>query len=68
MRYWPLLAAVVVIAFVLIGIHNVREKRSQQKRNVVYQTALRSYSEVIKPGMTRKEVEDILHARNKVFR
>ena len=68
MKYWPLLAAVVVIALVLIGIRNVSEKRSQQKRDVAYQTALRSYSEVIKPGMTRKEVEDSLHTRNKVFR
>jgi hypothetical protein len=68
MRYWALLAAGVFIAFVLIGMHNVREKRSQQKRDVAYQTALRSYSEVIKPGMTRKEVEDLLHARNKAFR
>src|SRR6202158_462286 len=68
MRYWPLFAAVVVVAFALLGIHNVREKRLQQKRDVAYQTALRSYSEVIKPGMTRREVEDLLHARNKVFR
>ncbi len=68
MRYWPFLAAVVVVALVLIGIHNARQKRSQQERDVAYQTALRSYSEVIKPGMTRSEVEGLLHARNKVFR
>ena len=68
MKYWRLVAMVVVFTFVVIAIHNVREKRSQQKRDVAYQTALRSYSEVIKPGMTRKEVEDLLHARNKTFR
>ena len=68
MKYWFLLAAIVVIAFVMIGAHNVREKRSQQKREAAYQTALRSYSEVLKPGMTRKEVEDYLRARNASFR
>jgi hypothetical protein len=62
-----LLAAVVVVAFVLTLIHNVHEKRSQQKRDLSYQTALRSYSEVFKPGMTRKEVEDFLRARNEAF-
>jgi hypothetical protein len=68
MRYWPLLAAVVVVAFVLIGIRGVRERRSQQKRDVAYQTTLRSYSEVFKPGMRRKEVEDSLRTRNVTFR
>jgi len=68
MKYWRLVAAVVVFTFVVVAINNVREKRSQQKRDVAYQTALRSYSEVFKPGMTRKEVEDFLRARNKVFR
>jgi hypothetical protein len=68
MKYWRLIAAVAVLAFAVIAINNVREKRSQRKRDVAYQTALRSYSEVVKPGMTRKEVEDLLHARNKAFR
>jgi hypothetical protein len=68
MKYWPLFALAVVIAIVLIGIHSRREKRLQQKRDAVYQVALRSYSEVFKPGMSRSEVEDLLHARNKAFR
>jgi hypothetical protein len=73
MKYWGLLLAVVVITFAVIGIHNVREKlsqqkRSQQEREVAYQTALRSYSGVLRPGMTRKEVEDYLRARNTLFR
>ncbi|MGB6383787.1 MAG: hypothetical protein WBD25_20100 [Terriglobales bacterium] len=68
MRYWPLLTTIVVIALVLIGIHNVREKRSQQRRDAAYQALLGSYSEITRPGMSRKEVEDLLHVRNQTFR
>jgi hypothetical protein len=68
MKYWPLVAAVVLIAVALIGIHKVREKRLRQKRDDAYQVALRSYSEVLKPGITRREVEDALRARNAAFR
>jgi hypothetical protein len=67
MKYWRLISVVVVFSFVAIAINNVREKRSQQRRDVAYQTALRSYSEAIKLGMTRKDVEDSLHARNGAF-
>jgi hypothetical protein len=68
MRYWPLLAAVTVIAFVPIYIHNVRERQSQERRDAAYQVLLGAYSEVIRPGMSRREVEDLLHARNEAFR
>lgn len=68
LKYWLLILAVVIITSVAIEIHNVRENRAQRKRNVVYQMTLRSYSEVLKPGMTRKEVEDYLRARNTPIR
>ena len=67
MKYWRLSLVVVVIIFVVIGIYRVRKKRAQQEREVAYQTALRSYSEALKPGMTRKEVEDYLRVRNMLF-
>jgi hypothetical protein len=50
-----------VVAF---GVRQVLEKRAEQKREVAYQSALRSYSEHFRSGMTRKEVEDYLRARN----
>ena len=43
------------------------KRQAQQKREDAYQLALRSYSETLKPGMTRKEVEDYLHAKNISF-
>jgi len=41
--------------------------KAQQQREDRYQAALASYSEVLKPGMTRKEVEDYLRAKNVTF-
>jgi hypothetical protein len=42
-------------------------KRAQEKREATYQSSLRSYSEILKPGMTRKEVEDYFHSKNTKF-
>jgi hypothetical protein len=44
------------------------QARAQAKRETVYQSVLRSYSEDLKPGMTRKAVEDYLRGRNTAFR
>jgi hypothetical protein len=68
MKYWPLLLAVVVIALVVISVRNARERRSQRKRDAAYETTLRSYSAIFKPGMSRNEVEELLRTRNQVFR
>jgi hypothetical protein len=38
------------------------------RRETDYQSALGSYSEPLTPGMTRKEVEDYLRAKNTEFR
>ena len=72
-RWLVFLVAVGAIACVVMGIRIVREKRArreqaQREREIVYQAALRSYSDVITPGITRKEVEDYLRARNVSFR
>jgi uncharacterized membrane-anchored protein YhcB (DUF1043 family) len=67
-RYWRLLAAIAVVILAVVGIHNLREKKAQAKRDAAYQMTLRSYSATFKPGMTRKEVEDYFHANRIVFR
>jgi hypothetical protein len=40
---------------------------AKQKREAAYQAKLQSYSDVLKPGMTRKSVEDHLRAEGVVF-
>jgi hypothetical protein len=78
MKRWLLLtAALVVIALSVVGVRYELEKRAhrkreleklaQEKREVVYQSALHSYSEGLRPGMTRKEVEDYLRAKHITF-
>jgi hypothetical protein len=65
MKRWLFFAAIlVVVALLGIGVWHILGKRAQQRREVAYQSALRAYSAVLRPGMTRKEVEDYLRARN----
>jgi hypothetical protein len=39
-------------------------QNAKQKREAMYQKTLQSYSEVLKPGMTRKNVEDYLKGKS----
>lgn len=49
------------------GEGDVRGQSKQQKREAAYQTKLQSYSDALKPGMTRKNVEDYLRAKGVEF-
>lgn len=40
---------------------------AKQRREALYQSALQSYSEVLAPGTTRKNVEDYLRAKGVSF-
>jgi hypothetical protein len=63
-RWRSLILALVVVGLVAFCGPHLLEKRAQQKREIAYELALRSYSEHFRPGMTRKEVEDYLRGRN----
>jgi hypothetical protein len=52
----------------VFGVRYAWKKRAQLQREAGYQSTLRSYSEVLKPGMTRKEMEDYLRAKKIGFR
>jgi len=69
MRRWGLLIlTLVAITLIAFGVRSVLENRAQKKREIAYETALRSYSAALRPGMTRKDVEAYLTARNQKFR
>ena len=55
-------------ALLVAGVRYVLEKRAQRRREAAYQSALSSYTAVLRPGMTRKEVEDYFRAKNIRFR
>jgi hypothetical protein len=66
-RILLLILLLVAVGLLVFGIHHARKLQAQRKREAAYQSALLSYTRVLKPGMTRKEVEDHLRARNVAF-
>ena len=70
MRRWLLYLAIPLIAAFAIGwrVHHISEEKAQSRREIEYQKNLRSYSEILKTGMSRKEVEDYLSANKIRFR
>jgi hypothetical protein len=59
-----LVAAPLIFFGVRYKVKVRAEARAQAKREIGYQAVLRSYSQVLKPGMARKEVEGYFHAKN----
>jgi|SRR5580693_10627161 hypothetical protein len=57
----------ILVALSATTVGCAPRKRVQEKRENTYQMALRSYSEVLSPGMTRNRVEDYLKAKNVEF-
>jgi hypothetical protein len=53
----------LLLALLLAAVPNALGQSAKQKREAAYQAALQSYSEVLKPGISRKEVEDYLNAK-----
>ena len=67
---WPLklIFGVPVLLILGTGAWFTVKKQAAQKREVAYQSALSQYQRALTPGMTRKEVEDYLRAKNTQFR
>jgi hypothetical protein len=55
---------VAVVLIIWLGVRSNLQEQAQKKRDRAYQAALRSFTEALKPGMTRKEVENYLRAKN----
>jgi hypothetical protein len=66
---WPVKLMFVVLALSILAVSTRYElnRQAQKRREAVYQKTLRSYSEVVKPGMSRKEVEGYLRTKNTTF-
>ena len=61
------ISLLVAVGLLALGIRHGLKVQQKRKREAAYQSALLSYTQVLKPGMTRKEVEDYLRARNTDF-
>lgn len=68
-RRWPLRFICVALAVSIIGggMWYGLKTQAQRSREAAYQQALRSYDQMLKPGTSRKDVEDYLRARNTSF-
>jgi len=66
-RWWLLWLALALVSFGAAAAGAARAKRARQ-REAAYQSALRSYSEVLLPGMSRTQVEEFLRRGDKPFR
>jgi hypothetical protein len=66
-RVLLLIFLLVGVGLLVLGIRHALKLQAKRKREAAYQSALLSYTQVLKAGMTRKEVEDYLRARNVGF-
>jgi len=53
----------LVLVLFTAGSCDARAQSAKEKREAAYQAKLQSYSDVLKPGMTRKNVEDYLREK-----
>jgi len=57
----------LTLALAVLALPPASAQSRKQKREAAYQAALQSYSDFVKIGATRKEVEDILRSKNTSF-
>ena len=69
MKLWlRFILSLLLVVLLFAGARYFVQRQEQKKRDFVYQGILRSYLEVLRPGMTRREVEGYLRAKGKQFR
>jgi hypothetical protein len=57
----------VLLVLFTAGSSDARAQSAKEKREAAYQAKLQSYTDVLKPGMTRKNVEDYLRGKGVAF-
>lgn len=66
-RRWLWIIAVIVAVSSAIAVRHAYKARVQKRRDVANQATLLTYSQNLRPGLTRKEIEDYLHSRGTAF-
>jgi hypothetical protein len=61
------LMRVLVLVLLFTTSSSTWGQSAQKKREAAYQATLKTYSDVLKPGMTRKKVEDYLRSKSITF-
>jgi hypothetical protein len=62
---------VIGLVFVLLSAtavaYSTWKQSQREKREAAYESVLRSYSVILRPGMTRREIEDYLNSKGTKF-
>jgi hypothetical protein len=66
-RWLRILLGLLCGVLLIIGIRFIVKGQLRKRREIVYQTTLWSYQQALKPGISRKEVEDYLRERKQTF-
>jgi hypothetical protein len=66
-RILLLILILVILGFGAWGVRRQFEKQAEARRGAGYESAMRSVTQALKPGMTRKEVEGYLNARKMTY-
>ncbi len=59
-----LLLVLVAIGLVAFGVRRQLAINAKKNRQAFYEAKLRSFTQALQPGMTRKQVQDYFHANN----
>jgi hypothetical protein len=66
-RWLALLLILVAVLIAAITVHYAWDRHEQRRREAYYLSVLDSYSSDLKPGTTRKNVEERLRSRGATF-
>ena len=66
-RWLPVLIGVILALSTVAAFRNHIKSEAKKKREAVYESTLQAYSQNLKPGWTRKAVEDYLRTNNTFF-
>ena len=67
MKRWLLVLIALVVAVSALAVRSSVQATARRKREIGYQAELRTYSEALHPGITRKKLEDHLRLNNTNF-
>jgi hypothetical protein len=68
MPRWLRAIVVLIISIVcIVVIRNIEKAKRREEHYAEYQAALTKFTQALKPGTTRKQVEDYLRAQNLMF-
>jgi hypothetical protein len=67
MKRWAWLLGLIVIASLVGIVHHWEKERAKEERQAGYQRTVALYSDVLKSGMSRKQVEDYLGKKGVSF-